>query len=94
MTYTIYKYTLPPVETWKDNQLALKTLGDPRVLHMARQHGDLCVWVHGEENNENTLRLKVLGTGHVAPHPMHGAKHVATLVENIFVWHFFAGVLN
>lgn len=83
---TIYKY---PIDLGR-TQLALT---DPKVLHVANQHGTLYAWIeltvipNAQDTPNTDLSIIAYGTGHMIE---KGGEHVGSIQDGQFVWHFYA----
>ncbi len=57
------------------------------LLHVARQAGVLMLWARVNPEAPKVRHLLCMrGTGHEAP---DDARHIASILDGIFVWHFF-----
>lgn len=60
-----------------------------RVVHVAMQGADLCVWAEVEDDPQRPMvavQWRVIGTGH--PVPAVG-EHVGSCLDGAFVWHVY-----
>lgn len=84
---TIYKYPLP-LQFMPRGECQISMAARGKVLHVAEQNGDPCLWVEIEVDSPTALRnFCVVGTGHAirADYPAYlGTAHCGA-----FVWHVF-----
>ena len=82
----IYKYELD-----RAHRQSLKLPIDAEILSVQMQAGNICAWVKLDPNKPTASReIMLVGTGHsFDDRPM---RHISTIQDNGFVWHFFESV--
>lgn len=81
---TVWKYTLDLI----DGPQRLDMPRNPNIVHVAMQHGRLCLWAHVDPRmDKRPVYFEVHGTGH----PIAGAAyHVGIAFQGALVWHVFS----
>jgi hypothetical protein len=82
---TIYKYAL----SLGDFQ-TLQLCEGARPLHVAEQHGHLCLWAVVDTNlAPASYLIRIAGTGHALPGDLESWKYIGTVhtLGGAFVWH-------
>lgn len=83
---TIYKY---PIDL--DAEFSLLLPQGAQVLSIQQQRGDIFLWALVDKTAmKEERRFRTVGTGHSVPDG--NLKHIATVQDSIFVWHFFEEV--
>lgn len=83
---TIYKYHLEILDLQ-----VLSLPDDARILHVADQRGQLCVWCDVSDDAPLVeCEFRIVGTGHPFPDGDNWW-HVGTVSMDRLVWHIFAG---
>ena len=81
----IFKYSLDVVD--------MQTVVMPehaRILSVANQHGNLCLWAEVDTDNHTEDRvISVYGTGN--PLPDNQGHFVGSVIIDPFVWHVYEG---
>jgi hypothetical protein len=85
MKTVVWKHQLPGVAN------TLRLTRGAKILHLAEQHGALCLWEAHEdgENAVETRTFEILGTGH--PGDVDPARFVGTVLRHggAYVFHLF-----
>lgn len=63
---------------------------DAKILSVAMQAGQLCLWALVEPRAELTMRaIRVIGTGWDLADDIKKAAFIGTVLDGAFVWHVF-----
>lgn len=68
---------------------------EPTILKIAKQpghpHGVYCMWALVDADSKETCKkeFRVYGTGHDVPFGKSFNRHIETIVDSGYVWHFF-----
>ena len=83
---TIWKYVLEITDV-QEIEVPLTAT----ALHIAEQHGQLCMWALVDEDEETEVkRFVIVGTGNPAPRPDQGVHLGSALMHGgSLVWHVF-----
>jgi hypothetical protein len=82
---TVWKYTLPV------SDIAMQSMPlNAEVIHVAEQHGQLCMWALVRPSNPQVMRhFRIAGTGHPISNEIQ--RHVGSvlLADGDLVFHVF-----
>lgn len=62
-----------------------------KILDIQKQHGEYQAWImiFDKDSPLENIDIVTLGTGHVVPDNVRLVDHISTVVDGVFVWHFF-----
>lgn len=80
---TVYKYLFDPFDT------PIELPEGAEILHVAEQHGDVCMWALVNPENDHVVRkFEIYGTGHTIDEERQKS-FIGTVFYKEFVFHIF-----
>lgn len=87
MSFSIWKYVIS-----LDDEVDLEMPKGAKLLHVAEQRGDVCLWAMVDTSAPNVTRcISVRGTGHPCDESILRAPHIGTVSLHVggLIFHLF-----